>query len=89
MAPFEINIRPVGEHDDLAALWLDLERRADPGFFLSWFWVGSWLRALPGGLDTRLLTVRRDATVVGLGVFVFGQRGRPPRGPATARREPS
>jgi CelD/BcsL family acetyltransferase involved in cellulose biosynthesis len=56
--------------------WRDLERRAEPSFFLSWLWVGSWLRALPDGLDTRLLTVRRGGEIVGLGVFVFAHRGR-------------
>src|SRR5262249_40797289 len=73
MAPFETNLEPLGDYDNLAALWLDLERRADSSFFLSWFWVGSWLRTLPDGLDARLLTIRRDGTVVGLGIFVFGR----------------
>jgi CelD/BcsL family acetyltransferase involved in cellulose biosynthesis len=80
MAPFEIDLEPVGDHDNLAALWLDLEGRGEPSFFLSWFWVGSWLRALPEGLDARLLTVRRDGMVVGLGVFVFGPHGLSPLG---------
>lgn len=72
MAPFAISLEPASDPDTVGVLWQDLERRADPSFFLSWFWVGSWLRALPGGLDTRLLTVRRDEAVVGLGVIVFG-----------------
>src|SRR5262249_24019287 len=75
MAPFEINLRPVGDYDALAALWLDVERRSEASFFLSWLWVGSWLQVLPDGLDARLLTVRRDGTVVGLGVFVVGPHG--------------
>ena len=29
---------------DLAASWMELETRADAGFFLSWRWIGSWLR---------------------------------------------
>ena len=72
MAPFAISLEPVGDPDTVGVLWQDLEQRAEPSFFLSWFWVGAWLRALPGGLDTRLLTVRQHGAVVGLGVFALG-----------------
>ena len=75
MAPFAISLEPAGDPETVGVLWRDLERRAQPSFFLSWFWVGSWLRVLPDGHDARLLTVRRDGMVVGLGVFVFGHHG--------------
>ena len=75
MAPFAVSLESAPEPERLAALWRDLERRAEPSFFLSWLWVGCWLRALPERLDTRLLTVRRDGTVVGLGVLTFDHRG--------------
>ena len=29
--------------DCLAAMWRDLERRADASYFLSWDWIGTWL----------------------------------------------
>lgn len=75
MAPFAVSLEPAPDPDRLAALWSDLERRAESSFFLSWLWVGCWLRALSERLDSRLLTVRRDGTVVGLGVLTFDHRG--------------
>ena len=44
----------------------DLEGRAEPTFFLSWLWVGAWLRALPKNLEMRLVVVKNDGKVVGL-----------------------
>lgn len=46
----------------LAPLWRDLEAQADPPFFLSWFWIGTWLSLL----DARpmLLTGRVDGRLV-------------------------
>jgi CelD/BcsL family acetyltransferase involved in cellulose biosynthesis len=51
----------------IAPLWQAVEDAARPSFFLSWSWVGCWLRQ--SGLSARLLTVRRDGEVIGLALL--------------------
>ncbi|MFT3664468.1 GNAT family N-acetyltransferase [Piscinibacter sp.] len=58
---------PIAE---LAAQWTELEARAGAGFFLSWTWIGSWLRSLPAGLKPRLLRAQRHGRTVGLALLV-------------------
>src|SRR6185503_20805772 len=41
----EITVSPSYDLSDLAVRWMELETRADGGFFLFWQWIGSWLRA--------------------------------------------
>ena len=65
-----LSLEPVPDLAALAALWLDLERRAEPSFFLSWTWIGCWVRALPPEVKPWLLTVRDGSFVVGLALLV-------------------
>jgi CelD/BcsL family acetyltransferase involved in cellulose biosynthesis len=48
------------------ALWKDLESRADHSFYLSWLWIGTWLRHLPKGADPHVVIARASSTVVGM-----------------------
>jgi CelD/BcsL family acetyltransferase involved in cellulose biosynthesis len=60
----------------LEIVWQDLEQRADCPFFLSWNWIGTWLRVTPN-LTPLVLTVRDGAKIVGLAIFhPAGQRRR-------------
>jgi len=76
MAQFTVTIEPACDLESLAALWGDLEGRAEPTFFTSWLWVGAWLRALPKHLDLRLVVARHDGMVVGLAVLTLSNSGR-------------
>src|ERR1044071_4743204 len=63
----------VGRLPDLAALaadWQALERRADPSFFLSWGWIGCWLRRLPPAITPQLLRAAICGRTVALGIVV-------------------
>ena len=42
-----VSICLASEKADIATLWRDLEARADASFFLSWDWIGCWLRESP------------------------------------------
>jgi hypothetical protein len=67
MAPdlhFELAPAPA----DLAPLWRDLESRADPPFFLSWHWIGTWVATIADA--PMLLTGRAAGTVVVLGLLL-------------------
>ncbi len=74
--PPDIDIRPVKNFEDIAPLWLDLERRAAGSFFQSWAWTGCL--ADERFNDARLLTARRGGEVVGLALFNRASGGRIP-----------
>lgn len=70
----EITVSASTELPDLAASWMELERRADPGFFLSWRWIGSWLTAT--GARPLLVRAAEGNTILGLGLLVPSRRKR-------------
>lgn len=40
----EFTIEEIAGADELAPVWVELEARADAPFYLSWDWIGCWLR---------------------------------------------
>jgi CelD/BcsL family acetyltransferase involved in cellulose biosynthesis len=70
----EITVTQSTELPDLAASWMELEARADGGFFLSWRWIGSWLRAT--GAKPLLVTAKKDGRIVALGLLARARRRR-------------
>jgi CelD/BcsL family acetyltransferase involved in cellulose biosynthesis len=58
----------------LAATWSELEQRADGNFFLSWRWIGSWLRVT--GVRPLLVTATQDGGIVALGLIAPCRRKR-------------
>ena len=63
----EIAVCESYELPELAARWVELESRAAGGFFLSWSWVGTWLRTT--GIRPLLVTVTEEKTIVALGLL--------------------
>jgi CelD/BcsL family acetyltransferase involved in cellulose biosynthesis len=53
----------------LEASWKDLEARADHSFYLSWLWIGIWLRHLPEGAQPHVLIARKAGRIVGLAIL--------------------
>jgi CelD/BcsL family acetyltransferase involved in cellulose biosynthesis len=70
----EITVSASIELPDLAASWMELERRADAGFFLSWRWIGSWLGATAA--KPRLVQASEGGRVVALGLLTPSRRKR-------------
>lgn len=66
--PIVFAIEPLANLRGLEAMWRDLEARADGSFFLSWHWIGCWLRE--SGLRPALMIGRLDGRVVSLALFV-------------------
>ena len=54
----------------LQGIWSALEARADPSFFQSWLWIGTWLESLPARITPLLLQVERDGAITGLAIIV-------------------
>jgi CelD/BcsL family acetyltransferase involved in cellulose biosynthesis len=63
----KVTISDSYELPDLAASWLGLEARADGGFFLSWRWIGTWLRTT--GARPLLVTAHEGNMIVALGLL--------------------
>lgn len=59
--------------DVLERDWRALQQRADCSVFLTWLWIGHWLRIVPDPSALRLVTVHAENELVGLGI-VCGKR---------------
>jgi CelD/BcsL family acetyltransferase involved in cellulose biosynthesis len=70
----EITFSESYELPDLAARWTELESRAAGGFFLSWCWIGTWLRTT--GVRPLLVTVAEEKTIIALGLLTPVRRRR-------------
>ena len=70
----EITVSASYQLADLAASWLELESRAAGGFFLSWQWIGSWLRAT--GAKPLLVQASDKGRVAALGLVTPARRKR-------------
>ncbi|HZU89444.1 MAG TPA: GNAT family N-acetyltransferase [Stellaceae bacterium] len=63
----EIDLAPIADVGRLAAIWQDLEQRADGSFFQSWAWTGCL--AAERFSDPLLLTAREDGVVIAAALF--------------------
>jgi CelD/BcsL family acetyltransferase involved in cellulose biosynthesis len=53
----------------LETAWKELEARVTHSFFLSWLWIGTWLRHIPDGVQTHVLIARSSSKIVGLAII--------------------
>lgn len=72
-----IAVSPLPPLERLAAIWRDLEGRADGSFFTSWSWIGAWLAT---GLEQTcvLVSVSAGDQVVGLAIVARTRRRQGP-----------
>lgn len=64
---------PVNDIDLLAQEWRELEdRSAEHSFFISWHWIGNWLRLLPPHMTPLVLRITSHGELVGLSVICKG-----------------
>jgi CelD/BcsL family acetyltransferase involved in cellulose biosynthesis len=56
--------------EELRQPWLDLQDCADCSYFLSWGWIGAWLRQIAVALQPVVVRVWLGEQLVGLAVFV-------------------
>jgi len=70
------SIEPLPPLEGLATSWTRLDAVGQHSFFLTWDWIGTWLRSLPSPPDTRLLRVIRNDETVGLSVVTFSRPRR-------------
>jgi CelD/BcsL family acetyltransferase involved in cellulose biosynthesis len=73
---FDVRLLPLPPLDELERRWTDLQKRSDCSFFLSWTWIGGWLKWLPAPYKPRLIEVCRADQTVGLAILVRSKARR-------------
>lgn len=69
VARWQCSLAPFADLGQLEQSWRTLEAEAQPPFFLSWEWIGCWLKAIPRDQWPRLLRIERGDQLVGLGLL--------------------
>jgi len=72
----EVSVSETFEIQTLASQWMRLEISAKPAYVLSWGWVQTWLKLLPGTIRPRLLSAKYKGEIVGLALFVKNTQSR-------------
>jgi CelD/BcsL family acetyltransferase involved in cellulose biosynthesis len=68
-AVIDVSLETLQNIASLETSWKELEARAAHSFFLSWLWIGTWLRHLPKGAQPHVLVARRAGKIVGLAII--------------------
>lgn len=63
-----IEIVPLPPFGALESAWKELEARSELTVFLSWAWIGTWLKLLPATVAPRLVRATAEGRIVGLAV---------------------
>ena len=69
-------IEPLPSLEALENSWQGLDAVGPHSFFLTWTWIGTWLRCLPYPPQTRLLRATRCNETIGLAVFSLKRGNR-------------
>jgi CelD/BcsL family acetyltransferase involved in cellulose biosynthesis len=65
----DVSVERLQDIAGLEGCWKELEARAAHSFYLSWLWIGTWLRHLPKGTEPHVLTARASGRIVGLAII--------------------
>ncbi|MGF1700810.1 GNAT family N-acetyltransferase, partial [Photobacterium makurazakiensis] len=65
---YRCNIHDNLSHEYLERIWLELENKSVSNFFMSWIWIGNWLKQHTQGHKT--LVVYYGDEVVGCGIII-------------------
>lgn len=66
----EVSIIGMHEIPQLASQWTQLELHVKPTYFLSWGWVGTWLKLLPDTIMPKVLMAKYKGETVGLAILI-------------------
>lgn len=65
----DVSVETLRNLERLEASWKELEARAPHSFYLSWLWIGTWLRHLPKAAQPHVLVARASGKIVGLAII--------------------
>lgn len=66
----EVSITDIHDVPQLASQWAQLELNVKPAYFLSWGWVGTWLKLLPDTITPKVLMAKYKGETVGLAILI-------------------
>lgn len=66
----EVSIIDIHDISQLASQWAQLELHVKPTYFLSWSWVGTWLKLLPDTITPKVLMAKYKGEIVGLAILI-------------------
>jgi len=64
-------LEPRPQLDSLERTWRDLDRTGSHSFFLTWTWVGTWLKSLAPSVAPMLLKAMQGPKIVGLALLTL------------------
>ncbi|WP_246756886.1 GNAT family N-acetyltransferase [Bradyrhizobium neotropicale] len=67
-AIIDVSLEDLHSIAKLETSWKELQTRANHSFYLSWLWIGTWLRHLPKGVQPQVLVARTAGKIVGLAI---------------------
>lgn len=65
----ELRVETAPDLDELGRTWQSLDRTGSHSFFVSWTWIGTWLRTLPAGATPKILIADGSTGVCGAAVL--------------------
>jgi CelD/BcsL family acetyltransferase involved in cellulose biosynthesis len=71
MSNLTITTEPLPSMEVLAELWRGLDRDSAHHFFLTWTWMGTWLRVLPPSIQPILLKAMDEDELVGFATLTL------------------
>lgn len=66
---FQFSLSPIDEIEHLEREWRSLETGDATPFFLSWDWIGCWLKNLPPALKPAVLRIQSGGQLAGLALL--------------------
>jgi CelD/BcsL family acetyltransferase involved in cellulose biosynthesis len=69
MMLIDVSLETLRNLGKLETSWKELEARATHPFYLSWLWIGTWLRHLPKAAQPHVLVARASGKIVGLAII--------------------
>jgi hypothetical protein len=68
-AVIDLSLETLESIANLETSWKELEARVTHSFFLSWLWIGTWLRHIPADAKPHVLVARSSSKIVGLTII--------------------
>ncbi|HEX4159690.1 MAG TPA: GNAT family N-acetyltransferase [Rhizomicrobium sp.] len=75
-ADIRLALEPITSLAPLETLWRKLEAGSGASFFVSWTWIGTWLRCLPETIRPQLLIATRNGDAIAAAVLVARRERR-------------
>jgi len=70
---FTFSLEPVPELEVLESMWKRMDQTGNHSFFLTWAWIGTWLRYQPSLSRVMLLRALDSEQTIGLALITFRQ----------------